>query len=249
MTLFLVSRIVSGRKLKVRSEGELALGIARNHLWLVPGAISLSVAALAVSPPIYRAFKPGPVTPDSANRFVLSGSFTVAPDTIVSAIQDTSHGSGGACIFADLAKHGAPELACTNNTQCTQAWAGYYQANLDNPNFDAAAFGNVGNGACIANRCWFRGAVGVRACDRSPAIRALGHHKFGPFSFQHVADMYGEDARIDWQVVTCANRAQPDGTDAPSCSQGAGIYNPAAAAAPPYSATDWETKTRKPPTQ
>jgi hypothetical protein len=179
----------------------------------------------------------------------LTGFFTVAPDPVVAGIQDTSHGSGGACIVADLAKHGAPALSCTTNAQCSQAWVDYNQANLDNPNYDAAAFGVVPNGHCVANRCWYRPADA--ACQRRPFpnVWSFGQHEVGPIDFAHVARMYGQDAKIDWQVITCANRAQSDGTDAPSCAQSSGIYDPPIVASAKAKSTDWESQTRLPPNQ
>ena len=203
------------------------MGLFRSLLWILPIGSLLSVAAARpLSPTAYRILKPGPVIKSGNDRFELRGSFTVVPDPHPLSLQETSHGSGGACIFGDLAEHGAPELSCTTNSQCSAAWASYHDANLGNPSFDAAAFGSVGNGACVANRCLYRPAPGVNACVRSPAALAVGHHKFGPFSLDHVARMFGDEARIDWQVVTCANRAQLNGTDAPSCPQGIGIYRP-----------------------
>lgn len=200
------------------------MSIARSLLWIPIIGLSLSAAAQQQSPPEYRVFRPGPVVPTGNDPFVLVGNFSVAPDPITSPIEETSHGSGGACIFGDLAAHGAPEQSCSSNAECHQAWATYHQANLSNPDYDAAAFGSVGNGSCVANRCWYR--PGGAACARRPFpnVWENGNHKFGPFSLTHVARLYGEDADIDWRVVTCANRARPDGTDAASCLQGVGIY-------------------------
>lgn len=224
--------------------------LVRSIAWVLAIGSSLSVAAAQpLSPTPYRMFKPGPVTPSGNDKFELTGSFIVSPDPVASPVQNTSHGSGGACIVADLAKHGAPELSCTSSAQCHSAWGSYYQANLSNPNFDAAAFGGGANGTCIANRCWYRPATQAAACVRRapPANWEVGQHKFGPVSFRHVAKMYGDDAKIDWRVATCANRAQPNGTDAISCPQGTGIYNPSAEGSPQNHATDWDSHTRQAP--
>lgn len=226
------------------------MGTVHSSLCALAIGSSLSIAAAQpLSPTPYRVFRPGPVIPSGNDKFELTGIFTVAPDPVASSVQETSHGSGGACIVADLAKHGAPELSCTSSSQCHSAWASYHQANLSNANFDAAAFGAGANGACIANRCWYRPATQVAACVRRfpPNAWEIGHHKFGPISFRHVAQMYGNDAKIDWQVATCANRAQPNGTDATSCPQGAGIYNPGVEGLPHTQATDWESRVRQVP--
>jgi len=83
--------------------------------------------------------------------------------------------------------------------------------------------------------------------SRDPDVWGIGQHKFGPISLGHVAQMYGIEADIDWQVQTCANRAQPNGTDAPSCPQGTGIYHPDAEGSPQNQATDWDSHTRQLP--
>jgi len=192
-------------------------------------ATGLSVAAAETAGNVwdFRELRPGPVSRDHGDRFSLNGRFTVTPSKGGTTIAGRSHGSGGACLVADLAAHGAPEQSCTSHAQCNQAWGAYHQANLSNPDYDAARFGAIGNGYCVSNRCWYR--PGVQACVRQayPNVWEKGSHEFGPVDVQHVGRLYGQDARIDWQVLTCANRAQADGTDsAASCSQSNGIYLP-----------------------
>ncbi|WP_206520260.1 hypothetical protein [Altererythrobacter sp. BO-6] len=204
-------------------------------------ALSISVAAQTVVPPEFKVLKPGPVIPMGPDNFQLTGSFSVSRGTNAQPLEERSFGSGGACIYADLAAVGAPELSCTNNSQCTQAFTSFHEANLGNPNYDVASFSGS-SGQCIANKCWYR--PGARLCTRMipPGSFALGHHKFGPFNLDHVAKFFGDDAKIDWQVVTCSNRAQENGRDDTSCATGQGIYNPPSNA----KATDWEEVVRYP---
>lgn len=210
----------------------------------------LTIAGQTSTPPDFRILKPGPVIPEGPDSFLLSGKFTVARTTNVTPIENRSYGSGGACIYGDLAKVGAPEVACSSSSQCNQAWANFYEANKDNPKFDTASFGaNTTNpGQCIANRCWYRPTPAACARRMPPNSWELGSHQFGAFSVHHVARFFGEDAKIDWQVVTCSNRAQHSGTDDRSCAQGQGIYSPPINVSD-SKATDWEARTRSLPSE
>lgn len=204
--------------------------IAKRSMWA--GALVLTVSLFTAAStfgseasPEFRFIKAGPVS-EIGDEFTLVGRFMVTPDNAGDGLQDRSHGSGGACIVGDLAKMGAPETVCTSSAVCNEAWATYHQANSGNPNFDAAAFGNNGNGNCVKGRCWYRPGTGTNLCQRGLAVRDIGVYEIKPPRLQHVANFYGADSKIDWQVVACANRAQPNGTDAPSCSQSVGIYDP-----------------------
>lgn len=219
----------------------------RSVLWTMTAGAAALIGAVAhtASPYQFKTLRPGPVIAKGTDGFVLSGMFTVARSTEATAIEDRSYGSGGACIYGDLAAVGAPEVSCTNNAQCTEAWAGFHDENLDNPKYDAAAFGGSSNtGQCIANRCWYR--PGPLVCTRKipPDSFALGVHEFGPFDLHHVKKLFGETSRIDWQVVTCSNHAQPNGTDDTACRTGQGIYNPPADSTDAH-ATDWESVVRR----
>lgn len=192
----------------------------------------LSVAAAETVAPNdwdFRALRAGPVYPHRGDFTQLKGRFTVIRDARGGLpVTERSHGSGGACLIADLAPHGAPEQSCTSHAQCNSAWANYHTENLGNPNYDAAKFGQIGNGYCVANRCWYR--PGSNACVRRPFpnVWEIQSHEFGPLDVEHVERMYGTSREVDWRVLTCANRAQVNGTDAGSCALSAGIYDTSA---------------------
>jgi len=212
--------------------------------FLVVFALSISVAAQTLAPPEFKVLRPGPVIRTGPANFQLTGTFSVSKGTEVQPIEEKSFGSGGACIFGDLAEVGAPELACTTNSQCTEAWNEFHDANLGNPDYDAASFAGS-SGQCIANRCWYRPSS--RLCTRviPPNSWSLGQHKFGPFNLNHVAKFFGDGERINWQVVTCSNHAQANGVDDTACATGQGVYNPPAEASD-VKATDWESLVRHP---
>lgn len=185
------------------------------------------------NPAEFKILNPGPVIKDQGNPLSLKGRFAAVPDPSGSGIEGRSHGSGGACIVGDLAKHGAPEKSCVKNTECNDALQQYRQDNPTNPNIQAIS---TGGGYCIAKRCWYRPSG--NACVRksfTDGTWSVGAHEIGPIQINHIAALYGADAVIDWQVVTCANRAKADGTDAGviggvsepgACSASQGIYLP-----------------------
>jgi hypothetical protein len=185
-------------------------------------------------PAEFRILNPGPIVKVQGDPFHLVGRFTVVPDASGSGITDRSHGSGGACIVGDLAKHGAPEMACTDNKVCNDALIAYRQANAGNANIQKI---NTGGGYCIAQRCWYRPTGGscVRKSFAADGPWPVGTHEIAPPRYDHIEALYGADAKIDWQVVTCAHRAKADGTDAGavngqpepgSCGASQGIYRP-----------------------
>jgi hypothetical protein len=190
-------------------------------------AAGISVAAAQSGNWDFRQLRPGPVVADRGDVFSLKARFSVTPSRGGLTIAGRSHGSGGACLIGDLAQFGAPEQSCTSHSQCNQAWAAYHQANLGNPDYDAARFGAVGNGYCVSNRCWYR--PGAQACVRRPSPNSweIGTHEF-PVDVGHVGQLYGYENRVEWQVLTCMNRAQPGGGDDTACAQSNGIYLPPA---------------------
>lgn len=206
--------------------------------------LSISVAAQTVAPPGFKVLRPGPVIPTGPDNFQLTGSFTVSKGTVAQPLEERSFGSGGACIYADLAAVGAPELSCSNNSQCTEAFAEFQDANVGNPNYDAASFSGS-SGQCIANRCWYRPSRALCTRVVPPNSWELGNHKFGPFDLHHVSKLFGDDSQINWLVVTCSNHAQTNGVDDTACATGQGLYNPSSEASR-QNATDWESLIRYP---
>ena len=205
-----------------------------------PTTICLAVALASCSgeqpaPAEFKILKPGPVIKVEGNPLSLKGRFAVVPDASGTGIEGRSHGSGGACIVGDLAKFGAPEKSCTGHGECNAALKAYRDSNPTNANIQAIS---LGGGYCIAKRCWYRPSG--NACVRKSFNQGtwpVGTNEIGPIDISHIVALYGADSRFDWQVLTCANSAKPDGTDtgtvngvpeAGSCPGSSGIYQPAA---------------------
>ena len=175
---------------------------------------------------------PGDVEVDPNNPRFLKASFTVADQVAGSPIGLSSHGTGGACLVADLNRWNIPDKGygpngiiyqspylhgkCDYNDQCQNGLdAGWY-------------------GYCIENSCWTRPAPDADYCVRSANLNggkpwALGQRIPIPFrgGFADARHVYVNDkvispiegvtpsggknrTSIKWRVHTCLNAAEGD---------------------------------------
>lgn len=149
-----------------------------------------------------------------------------------------SHGTGGACLIADLNSKGIPDPgsgSCTTDKECTDAIPAKYTGtnNIytdENNNQKKRDW----HGYCVAGTCWTRPGQQASHCliskiqnDGQPW--PTGSHPFGPppvsSTVYTIADMYRElgiTASVNWRVHACMNGSngifKDDNTDCSNVS-------------------------------
>jgi hypothetical protein len=173
---------------------------------------------------VQGSFYIGPLPPSCAPHVKkLDGGPSGGPSEIIlpwSTIP--SHGTGGACLIADL--HLIPDLGissnCTSDQECTDALPIKYTDTKDTTG--KYLYNNKKrewHGYCVKNTCWTRPGPDVSHCVKS--INQNGGKPWPTGSYQIVLppvsstvytieDMYHElgiDGPVTWRVHACMNRS------------------------------------------
>ena len=143
------------------------------------------------------------------------GSGSTQPDVPQQIV--ASHGTGGACLIADLNFKGIPELGnqCQADLDCTKAIPQKYTGDYTDENNNKKTRG--WHSYCVAGTCWTRpGPQGshcwISAIHNGGNPWSTGSHQFGPpavsTSVYTIADMYRElaiEGSVKWRIHTCLN--------------------------------------------
>jgi hypothetical protein len=179
-----------------------------------------------------------------ANPLTIKGSFYTGPPvqtqevpgndpaTLNSPLETIrSHGSGGACLLADLNFKGIPEHAgtCTTDKACNDAIPQQYRGIYTDENGNDKDRDWYSN--CVEGSCWTRPGSWTSHCLLSPVHNSgapwpAGSQVFGPppisSTVYTVADLYRElqiqpHESVNWRVHACLNGSGGFGIDNVAC--------------------------------
>jgi len=217
---------------------------------LVPTAVAIILLVAA-----YFAFAPGEslmirgesIQVRSTSPLEILGSFYIGPPVRVMDVPGrgqtnltipgetiASHGTGGACLIADLNFKGIPNLStqCHYDPDCTNAIPEKYQGSYTDENNNKKERG--WHGYCVAGTCWTRPGQQSSHCLISKIHNGgnpwpTGSHQFGPptasATAYTIADLYRDldiKSPVEWRVHACINGRSGISMDNVDCGQDQG---------------------------
>lgn len=167
------------------------------------------------------ALSAGPLA--GGRRAEIGGSFTIS--TVPPGQQNSdaipSLGIGGACLVADLSRFTQLNLpqSCSSGADCSSNLPAGWFAYCDTEQAGGPA----------AGKCWIRPGTPAELCNRSvdyspPKKWPDGTHQAPKNPYKLPAPTTiplnpQDQAPVQWRVVACLNKANPDGSDSGGCGR------------------------------